>query len=288
MPLHDLVEYFNGRFGREHRSSYRPFMLKDNQVSGLFGPLRIDSHFSPIRQALNPTALIGHAARIDVSTSSTQYLCEEEIENLLISNEKQPTSLESIITFDRLSRTVHMLNFLTLLPAHGSLFLDVDPRHILGIKQDHGVYFGEVIAQCGLCTPNIVIVLPVHSLYARYYQALLTGLDNYRQQGYQVALKFDYGAREETVLDLIVALSPHYVIVSANGLANRNGSAAPGYLDELTTVVASVNGQSILQGIDQKKTDSLARSANFDLVEGSYYRAIAFDYRGKLGTANVR
>jgi len=150
------------------------------------------------------------------------------------------------------------------------------------------VYFGEVIAQCGLCTPNIVIVLPVHSLYARYYQALLTGLDNYRQQGYQVALKFDYGAREETVLDLIVALSPHYVIVSANGLANRNGSAAPGYLDELTTVVASVNGQSILQGIDQKKTDSLARSANFDLVEGSYYRAIAFDYRGKLGTANVR
>ncbi len=284
MPLHDLVEYFNGRFGREHRSSYRPFILKDKKVRGLFGPILIDSRFSPIRHTVKPTNIIGHAAQIEVSTHATQYLCENEIENLLANNEKQPTSLESIINFDRLSRTVHMLNFLTLLPSHSSLFLEVDPRHILGIKHDHGVYFGEVIAQCGLNTQYVVIVLSVHSQYARYYRELLAGLDNYRQLGYQIALKFDYRAKDETVLDLITKLSPNYVSVSANYLDHGNDSVVLDNLDELTTVVASVNGQSILQKVDQKKTHSLARSANFDLVEGSYYRAIAFDYLGKLET----
>jgi hypothetical protein len=43
MPLQDLVEYFNDRLGREHRSSFRPFILEEGKVKGLFGPIRIDS-----------------------------------------------------------------------------------------------------------------------------------------------------------------------------------------------------------------------------------------------------
>jgi len=45
MPLQDLVEYFNDRFELEHRSTYRPFILENGEVSGLFGPIRIDSIF---------------------------------------------------------------------------------------------------------------------------------------------------------------------------------------------------------------------------------------------------
>lgn len=122
MPLHDLVEYFNNRFIREHYSSFRPFILYDNKVSGLFGPIKIDSHFSPLRQTLSPTVIIGHCAKIDVTTYTPPYLDDDEIENLLVNDERQLTSLESIINFDRLSRTVHMLNFLTLTPSNGNLF----------------------------------------------------------------------------------------------------------------------------------------------------------------------
>ena len=287
MPLHDLVEYFNDRFMQEHRSVFRPFILKDEKVSGLFGPIRINSLFSPIRKTLKPTAIIGHTAQIEVSTYGTQQFYENEIEYLLANNERQPSGLESIINFDRLSRTVHMLNYLNLLPQHGTLFLNVDPLHILGVKKDHGVYFEEVIAhtQCGLKTKNVVIMLSVYSQYARYYQQLLIGLENYRRQGYQIALKFDYLVRDKTALDLIAKLSPDYVSISAKHLNKGNDSAVLENLDELIRiVVASVNGQSILQQVDQKKTDSLARSANFDLVEGSYYRAIAFDYLSRPET----
>ncbi len=288
MPLQHLVEYFNDRFGQEHHSVFRPFILKDGKVSGLFGPVRINSIFSPIRETSNPTILAGHTAQIEVSTYGTQQFYENEIEYLLVNNEQQPTGLESIINFDRLSRTVHMLNYLTLLPEQGTLFLEVDPLHILGIKKDHGVYFEEVIAQCGLKTGNVAIVLAVYSQYAHYYQQLLNGLDNYRQQGYQIALKFNELDEDAVAIDLITKIVPNYTLLSAKHLDHRNESAVLDKFSELTAVTSAVKGQSILQQVDQKKTDSLARKAKFDFVEGSYYRAIAFDYLGKFektGTA---
>ncbi len=282
MPLQHLVDYFNHRFAKEHSSIFQPFIIKDEKVSGLYGPIRIGSLFSPIRKALDPTEIIGHNAQIEVSTYGSHAFYESEIEYLSANNGQQSTNLESIINFDRLSRTVHMLNYLTLAPVDGTLFLDVDPLHILGIKHDHGVYFGEVISQCGLKTSNVVIVLSLHSQYARYYQKLLAGLANYRHQGYQIALKFNDLSRDNIALDLIAKLSPNYVSVSAKYLDNSyTDSLFVEALSELTATVASVYGQSILHQVDQKKIDSLARSTHFDLTEGSYYQAIAFNYRGK-------
>jgi len=279
MPLQDLVEYFNDRLGREHRSSFRPFVLEENKVSGLFGPIRIDSFFAPLRQTLKPTVIVGHTAQITVAPNKTQHLYANEIETLLANNSVPATEFESIINFDRLSRTVHMLNYLTLSHLQGVLFLEVDPRHILGIKQDHGAYFEEVIAQCGLETKNVVIVLAVNSQYARYYQELINGLENYRRRGYQLALNFDYLAQESEAFNLIAKIAPNFVSLSARNMEDQvHDDILLTKLHQLKTQVALVGGQSILQQIDEKKSDLLARNSGFDLVEGGYYRAIAFDY----------
>ena len=279
MPLQNLVEYFNDRLGREHRSSFRPFVLEEGKVSGLFGPIRIDSSFVPLRQTLKPTMIVGHTAQITVVPNKTQHLYANEIETLLANNSIPANDFESIINFDRLSRTVHMLNYLTLSHLEGALFLEVDPRHILGIKQDHGAYFEEVIAQCGLETKNVVIILSVNSQYARYYQELINGLDNYRRRGYQISLKFDYLAQESQAFDLIAKISPNYVSLSARNMENIvHEDTILVKLHQLKARVASVGGQGILHQIDEKKSDLLARNTGFDLVEGGYYRAIAFDY----------
>jgi hypothetical protein len=113
---------------------------------------------------LKPIVIVGHTAQIAVAPNKTRHLYASEIETLLANNSVPATEFESIINFDRLSRTVHMLNYLTLAHLQNVLFLVVDPRHILGIKQDHGAYFVDMIAQCGLETKNIVIVLTVYSL----------------------------------------------------------------------------------------------------------------------------
>jgi hypothetical protein len=279
MPLQDLVEYYNDRLGLEHRSSFRPFILEEGKVSGLFGPIRIDSLFTPLRQALKPTVIVGHAAQITVALHKPQYLYANEIETLLANNSVSATEFESIINFDRLCRTVHMLNYLTLSHLQGVLFLDVDPRHILGIKQDHGAYFEEVITQCGLETKNIVIVLTVSSQYARYYQELINGLENYRRRGYQIALKFDYLGQTSEAFELIANILPDYVSLSARSLEDQGlDDTLTARMQQLKTRVSSVGGQTILRQIDEKKFDLLARHTGFDLVEGGYYRAIAFDY----------
>jgi hypothetical protein len=279
MPLQDLVEYFNDRLGQEHRSSFRPFILEESRVSGLFGPIRIDSFFAPLRQTLKPTVIVGHTAQITVAPNKTRHLYANEIETVLANNSVPASDFESIINFDRLSRTVHMLNYLTLAHLQNVLFLEVDPRHILGIKRDHGAYFEEVIAQCGLETKNVVIVLAVNSQYAHYYQELINGLDNYRRRGYQIALKFDYLAQESQAFDLIVKISPNYVSLSARNMENQHhDDSLLAKLQQLKTRVATVGGQSILHQIDEKKSDLLARNTGFNLVEGGYYRAIAFDY----------
>ena len=126
MPLQDLVDYFNDRLGQEHRSSFPPFVLKEGKVSGLFGPIRIDSFFKPLRQALKPTVIVGHTAHIKVAPHTTQHLYANEIEMLLANNSVPAADFESIINFDRLSRTVHMLNHLPLAHLQGVLFLEVD------------------------------------------------------------------------------------------------------------------------------------------------------------------
>ena len=279
MPLLNLVEYFNDRLAQEHRSSFRPFVLEDGKVSGLFGPIRIDSQYAPLRQALEPTIIVGHTAHITVAPNKTKHLYANEIETLLANNSVPAADFESIINFDRLSRTVHMLNYLVLWPIQGVLFMEVDPRHILGIKQDHGAYFEDVITQCGLATKNIVIVLAVNSQYAVYYQELMKGLENYHRRGYQIALKFEYLGQESETTDLIEKIAPNFVSLSARNLVDQEHNyELPARLKQLSTQVTSLGGQSILKQIDDKKSDLLARDAGFDIVEGGYYRTIAFDY----------
>jgi EAL domain-containing protein (putative c-di-GMP-specific phosphodiesterase class I) len=271
MPLQNLVDYFNDRFGQEHHSSFRPFLLEEGTISTLFGQIKIGSVFSPIRLALKPTEIIGHAGKLKVSTHEVQYLYSDEIENLLNNRPSQDSDFESIIDFDRLSRTTHMLNYLPLAHLQGSLFLEVDPRHILGIKQDHGAYFEDVIGQCGLETKNVVIIMAVSSPYAQHYPKLVTGLNNYRQRGYQIALKFDYVPLEGQSFDLISKLSPNYVSLSARHLDHLRDSTLLEKLHKLITLITSTGGQSILQQIDNKKSELLARNVSFNLVQGRYY-----------------
>ncbi len=290
MPLQHLVEYFNDRLGREHRSSFRPFILEEGAVSGLFGPIRIGSSLTPLRQTLKPTTIAGHSAQITVAHNKTQHLYANEIESLLANKSLPTADFESIINFDRLSRTVHMLNYLALIHLEGSLFLEVDPRHILGIKQDHGAYFEEVITQCGLETKNVVIVLSVNSQYAPYYQGLINGLENYHRRGYQTALKFDYLTSDSEAFKLIEKISPNYVSLSARNLEDEvYDDGLLEKLIQLTSKLSSLGSASILQQIDEKKSDLLARNSGFDLVEGGYYRAIVFDYLSnpKSNTADL-
>ncbi len=285
MPLQYLVEYFNDRLGSEHRSSVRPFILEDGKVSGIFGSVRVDSMLKPLRQALKPDIIVGHAAQMSVATNNGVHLYVNELKPL-DSDLNSAEDAESIINFDRLSRTVHMLNYLTIVHLEGTLFLDVDPRHILGVKQDHGAYFEEVIRQCGLETKNVAIVLTLNSQYAPYYRDLAIGLENYRRRGYQIALKFDYIVRNVQTFNLIEQIGPQYVIQSARNLLGRlHSDELFEQLSQFNAKIASLGAKSILEHVEEKKFDALARNSGFDLVDGDYYNQSSVDSSEDLNTS---
>jgi hypothetical protein len=117
----------------------------------------------------------------------------------------------------------------------------------------------------------------VHYQYALYYERLINGLENYRRRGYQIALKFENIYQERQAHNLISTLTPDYVSLSARNLDEPVEAIT---LKQFKTWVSAAGGLSILQQIDDKNSDALARTIGFDLVEGSYYSAIPFDYLG--------
>lgn len=277
-PLQQLVGYFNDRFEKEHHSNFRPFMVERGLVSGLFGPIRIGSVFLPIRHFADNAMLAGHAVQLSASPYS------EGLQNILagergagsVDTIQQPVDFQSIINLDRLCRTVHMLNYLPYSHRRSVLFLDVDPRHILGVKRNHGAYFEENIVKCGLATKNIVISIAINGYYALHHQQLLEGLNNYRQRGYQLAVNIGQLYSAKGLADFITKLSPKYLRVNIpdTGIPDME-NVWHSAMKALTDLQASVGGQTILQQINRNEQAALSTELAFDLVQGHFYDKVS-------------
>ncbi|SFD98207.1 EAL domain-containing protein [Nitrosomonas sp. Nm166] len=275
ISLQQLVDHFNDRFETEHHSTLRPFILQRDMVSGIFGPIRVSSAFLPVRQIGNNEALIGHIAQISVTPYDNGVHSEQstEIGNLITKTVTQPTNFQSIISLDRLCRTVHMLNYLSHSPNSGVIFLDVDPRHILGVQQEHGAYFEKIIFKCGLVTKNIVISTTINSSYVLNHKELLDGLYNYRRHGYQIALNIGSLYAATGLWDLIVKLKANYLRINAPHIETIRHSDAIWLSDlkKLTELQNLTGGQAILQQVNQKEQANIVASAGFELVQGDYH-----------------
>jgi hypothetical protein len=278
MPLQQLVEHFNYQLGFNDHDSSRPFVFNNGVVHGLYGPIQIGSRLSPVRSTEEPSRIAGYSVRQLLTNSPEPPLYRDDIEHLLDHPLAPSIDTLSILNFDRLARTVHMLNYL-LLPTQAetdTLFLDVAPRHILGVKENHGVYFEEIIVRCGLETRNVAITVPINPAYARFQQQLNQGLENYRSRGYQIALKFDYAALGRQANQLIQALEPNYVSLSAHSLDKAREAGVSDKLRQLNATVRSISGRGILANATQSKSVVLARSTGFELVEGDSYGVLSF------------
>jgi EAL domain-containing protein (putative c-di-GMP-specific phosphodiesterase class I) len=169
-----------------------------------------------------------------------------------------------------------MLNYLNHSPNGGALFLDVDPRHILGVQQEHGAYFEKIIFKCGLTTKNVVISTAINSSYALNHKELLDGLYNYRRRGYQIALNIGSLYTATGLWDLIAKMSADYLRINALNIGTNQHSNAI-WLPDLKKLIELQNlagGQTILQQVEQKEQADIAASAGFDLVQGDYYEKL--------------
>ncbi|MDP3538281.1 MAG: EAL domain-containing protein [Azonexus sp.] len=175
MPLTDLIRYFNVADSSEHSSLY----LEGERAAAWHNGLRLGSLFQPIVD-LRRERVVGHQATLKAQREDGTPVSTEEAYALC------PTA-ESVIHFDRLSRTLHALNFLAQRRhAGGYLQLAVHPRHLKAVQSQHGLVYEAILKRCGLGPEDIVLDIDADEFQHNPY--LGDALNNYRQRGYRLAL----------------------------------------------------------------------------------------------------
>ncbi|PPC89407.1 MAG: hypothetical protein CTY34_11545 [Methylobacter sp.] len=268
MPLQQLIEHFNTQMETRFSAGYRPFLLESGQAYGLCNHIKIGTLLTPIRNPATQTEL-GHAARLLLSPAPAERVPAGA------ASERHGADINPVINFDRLCRTVHMLNFLPLAHRSDKLLVDVDVRHIIAVKQSHGAYFEEIIHKCGLETRRIILRIQIDTTYNAYRQQLDFGLDNYRRLGYGLALKFEPAAINIQAKHLVTALDPDFVCFSAHDSHAGKNAKWQENLNHLHSTALSINRQSILFNVDTPQAAQLAKLVGISWVQGWFYEQLA-------------
>ena len=272
MPLDHLIDTFNHRFTEENHLDSPPFDFRGGQVFGRFGDLTFTSDFRPIRQLIRPDEIRAHETT-PLIFSPANYSREN--------NRSGPDFLKSsIVSLDRLSRTVHMLNYLLLDFSEGTLFLHVHPEHILSVNSDHGAYFEEIIRACGLPLRRIAISLTLSITHAQKLNLLLERLKNYRKRGYAIAVRFDGNATAALINQFrdhhLHRLAPDHVrfpiSLFSDGFEERPGERLR---QRLFSSLRQQDTQVHLTEIRTLHDFDLARELAADYVEGKFLEETA-------------
>lgn len=281
MPLQHLIDYFNQRFTEENGLKEPPLLYRAGKALGRSGGALFGSRLRPVRLNSQPPVISGYDAAIRVE--SPEGHTEAAAQGLFADG------AVNIVNLDRLARTVHMLNFLSLPREEGCcLFVHVHPRHILALKRDHGAYFEEIIASCGLSPRRVVITLAVNPGYASQLGLLLERLKNYRARGYATAIKFDSqpgdSLPERYCLGFLHRHTPDFVRFDSQlfekptpvpSLERRHAA--------LFAAIRRLDTQLLIEGIHGETQARWARAINADFVQGDWYEYAAGEAQASLG-----
>ena len=180
MPVEDLIHHVNLTGLAGEGSLYQA----GDHVAAWFGGLHLHSLFEPVAD-LEREQIVGHIAHLSAHDADGQAVPTVDAYARLETN-------AAVIQFDRLSRTLHALNFLAQRQwAGGFLQLAVHPRHLSAVRQNHGLVFEAILKRCGLAPEDILLDVRGSDLSA---PAVQQALANYRQRGYRISAPWPHPA----------------------------------------------------------------------------------------------
>ena len=205
MPLTELMNYFNDQLQSQARTKSLPrtgFYKADNNYWARFGSLILGSEFHVIH-TLDEEFVIGYEAELIVRASTGNLLNIDSIFNSLDSSEQ-------IVHLDRLVRTLHSLNYLQQFDGQDHLLsLQVQPRHIVSVTEDHGKTFEAILSDCGLKSERVLLHTRLldHTSLPHFQKAL----SSYRARGYKIGVTLTQ-VRDLTLLANL-GLTPEFIFV---------------------------------------------------------------------------
>lgn len=182
MPLTELMNYFNDQLQTQARARALPktgFYKADNVYWARFGSLILGTDFHAI-QTWSDENVLGYEAELIVRASTGNILNIDSIFNSLDSNDQ-------IVHLDRLVRTLHSLNYLQQFDGQDHLLsLQVQPRHIVSVNDDHGKIFESILSDCGLKPERVILHTRLldQSTLGHFDKAL----SSYKKRGYKIGV----------------------------------------------------------------------------------------------------
>lgn len=263
MPLTDLVHYLNTR----NREQYGlPLTREDalinrhDHILGRFADLNLSSVFQPIVDTRSGR-VSGHEALLRAHTAQGQPLSPEAVFVL-------PSDATELVFLDRLCRTLHTLNFLLQNQRqNGYLYLNVHPRHLLAVGDNHGLVFETILKRCGVTPDNVVLEILESAIDDS--PRLAEAVSNYRDRGYRIAVD-DFG-RHSSNFDRLWQLSPDVVKIDRHLLVRaEQDDRARRLLPKLVELVHELNARVVIEGVETENQLALALGAGADQVQGFY------------------
>jgi EAL domain-containing protein (putative c-di-GMP-specific phosphodiesterase class I) len=224
--------------------------LEDNRIVGHFANNRLASVFQPI-VAASALQVIGHAAYIQCDPDGKKFVSPWEIFSLA-------TEDSMLVKLDRLCRTVHALNYFHTGSGPDNLFVNVQPRLLESVKDDHGHAFAKVLDLIGIATSRVVIEIPAE--VNRNWKLLGHVIGNYRSHGYRIAANHS-GTGENWMAEL-GSLYPDIVRLEASALMGRFGART--LVDSIHQFGASV----LVYEIETSQHKAAAFQEGADLLQG--------------------
>jgi EAL domain-containing protein (putative c-di-GMP-specific phosphodiesterase class I) len=172
----------------------------------------------------------------------------------------------SLVQFDRLLRTLHLLNHARSFAADELLFLNVHPRLLVRVN-DHGRTFEQILHYYSVPPERVVIEIAENAVADK--QRLFDAVNNFRSVGYQVAIDDFLPGRAN--LERVLKLEPD--IIKLEGSLIRDAEHAvggKGVVYGLVNIFHSNGAKVVVQGIETPEQADIALRSGADGLQGYY------------------
>jgi EAL domain-containing protein (putative c-di-GMP-specific phosphodiesterase class I) len=236
-----------------------------------FMGMRLSSVFQPVLRA--DGKVVGREAFLRSSILEQGELIPDIAFN-------EAVKANRLVLFDRLVRTIHLLNHSSNFAEHELLFLNVHPRLLTSVS-DHGRTFEQILHYYSVDTSRVVIEIKESEV--KDAVRLDEAVSNYRSLGYQIAVD-NFGTAQSS-LERMLKLKPD--IVKLDGVLIRAAEYTPsltGVISGLVDKFHSYGAQVAITGIETTKQLEIARRFGAVLLQGYQLGCPEFaaDKRGQL------
>ncbi len=235
-----LTEQFTGEFnstylGVQLNTAFQP--IYDSEAGDLFG-----------HEALLRPSLGGELA----STPEFAFTYAEQAGKL--------------VEFDRVSRTLHILNFRQIYAENGLLFLNVHPKLLISVNE-HGKVFERILHANSVPTDRVVI--EIQEGLVEQDKQLTEAIDNYRDRGYRIAI--DRFGSAQSHIDRLWKFSPDFVKLDLNLIQKaESDERVRKILPGLVKIIRDLGAQAVITGIETQTQLNIAIETGSTLFQGYF------------------